>query len=342
MKNTIQLKIPYTNNASLKLRYLAVQKFHNGHSRTAIAKTLNVSRRLVNEWITKYLSGGFDALALKLATGQPSRLNDKQKASIKEYVIEHAVNEQGGRLMGKDIQKYIDETYGVNYCLRNIYRLLKELELSWITSRSKHPKHDLAAQEGFKKIFVFESITTIPGHVALDKVDIWFQDEARFGQQNTTSRVWAEKGSRPRVVRQQQFISAHIYGAVCPSTGQTEALISPILSTEMMENHLRQISDATPVGRHALVIMDRASWHSIKLNSRFKNLSIIHLPPYAPELNPIEQVWASLRDNDLANFTYKNYEHIVEQVSRAWNNFRNQVEYVKSLCKREWANLIIN
>ncbi len=69
MKNISEISIPYTNNASLKLRYLAVQKFHEGHSRTAIAKIINVSRRLVNEWISKYLSGGFDALALKKATG---------------------------------------------------------------------------------------------------------------------------------------------------------------------------------------------------------------------------------------------------------------------------------
>lgn len=152
MKNNSQISIPYTNNASLKLRYLAVQKFHEGQSRTSIAKILNVSRRLVNEWITKYLSGGFDALALKLATGQPSRLSKEQKALIKNYVVEHAVKDQGGRLMGKDIQKHIHETYGVNYCLRNIYRLLNELELVWITSRSKHPKHNLVAQEAFKKI----------------------------------------------------------------------------------------------------------------------------------------------------------------------------------------------
>ncbi len=66
--------------------------------------------------------------------------------------MDHAVKEQGGRLMGKDIQKYIHETYGVNYCLRNIYRLLNELELVWITSRSKYPKQDLVAQEAFKKI----------------------------------------------------------------------------------------------------------------------------------------------------------------------------------------------
>ena len=136
MKKTTELVIPYTNNASLKLRYLAVQKFHEGHSRTAIAKILNVSRRLVNEWIKNYLSGGFDALALKLATGQPSRLSNEQKSQLKEYVIANAVKVQGGRLMGKDIQKYVQESFDVNYCLRNIYRLMKELDVVWITSRS--------------------------------------------------------------------------------------------------------------------------------------------------------------------------------------------------------------
>ena len=192
------------------------------------------------------------------------------------------------------------------------------------------------------KKFLIESIIIIPGHVALDKVDIWFQDEARFGQQNTTTRIWAKKGSRPRVVKQQQFISTHIYGAVCPATGQTEASISPILSTDMMEKHLQQISDATPAGRYALVVIDCASWHSNKLSDRFKNLAIMHLPAYSPELNPIEQVWAHLRGSDLANFAFKNYDHIVEQVSRAWNKFRHQVDLVKSLCKRDWANLITN
>jgi len=152
MKSSSELKIPYTNNASLKLRYLAVQKFHEGHSRTATAKILNVSRRLVNEWITKYLSGGFDALALKLATGQPSRLTNEQKIQLKQYVLEHAVKEQGGRLMGKDIQKYIHDTFNVTYEIRNIYRIMNQLELVWITSRSKHPKQDLNAQEAFKKI----------------------------------------------------------------------------------------------------------------------------------------------------------------------------------------------
>ncbi len=103
---------------------------------TSIAKVLNISRRLVNQWIKKYLSCGFNALALKLATDQPSRLSNEQKVQLKEYVIEHAVKAQGSRLMGKDIQKYIQETFNVNYQIRNIYRLMKALDIVWITSRS--------------------------------------------------------------------------------------------------------------------------------------------------------------------------------------------------------------
>ena len=58
-------------------------------------------------------------------------------------------------------------------------------------------------------------------------IDIWFQDEARFGQQNTTTRLWAEKGSRSRAVKQQQFQYAYLFGAICPATGATEAIVTP-------------------------------------------------------------------------------------------------------------------
>jgi transposase len=99
------------------------------------------------------LSHGFDGLTLKLATGRPSLLNTEEKLALKKHVLSVAVKHRGDRLMGKDIQQHIKETYGVNYHVRNIYYLMKELNIVWITSRSKHPKQDLAAQEDFKKNF---------------------------------------------------------------------------------------------------------------------------------------------------------------------------------------------
>ncbi len=189
------------------------------------------------------------------------------------------------------------------------------------------------------KNFQRDSITIIPENISFDKVDIWFQDEARFGQQNTTTRLWAEKGSRPRAIRQQQFSYVHIFGAVCPANGKTEALISPFMNTAAMTEHLTLISKATEAGRHALVIADGASWHNNAALEGIYNVSIMKLPPYSPELNPIEQVWQWLRQNTLANQAFSGYEDIVEKVSEAWNIFREDLARIKSICTRDWANL---
>ncbi len=63
-----------------------------------------------------------------------------------------------------------------------------------------------------------------------EDMDIWFQDEARFGQQNQTTRLWAERVMRPTVVKQQQYAYGYLFGAVCPSNGKTEALITSFVS----------------------------------------------------------------------------------------------------------------
>jgi hypothetical protein len=126
---------------------------------------------------------------------------------------------------------------------------------------------------------------TIPWNVSLKNVDVWFQDEACFGQQNTTTRLWATKGTRLRAFKQQQFEYAYLFGAVCPATGDTEALIAPIMNMNMnmnmdvMEKHLSLISQKVPEGRQAVIIVDVVAWHQVHLTEKFDNLSIIKLPP---------------------------------------------------------------
>ncbi len=75
---------------------------------------------------------------------------------------------------------------------------------------------------------------------------------------------------------------AYIFGAVCPVTGKTEALVTPLVNKEVMTQHLRQISEATEPDRYALVITDGAPWHTNETTDSFHNLSILKLPPYSP------------------------------------------------------------
>lgn len=183
-------------------------------------------------------------------------------------------------------------------------------------------------------------IKRIPGHVALEAVDVWYQDEARFGQQNSTTRLWAARGTRPRAVKQQQFEYAYLFGAVCPATGATEALILPSINMDGMRKHLRLISQRTAPERHAVIIVDGAGFHQEYLADEFNNITIIKLPAYSPELNPIEQVWQWIRQNELANRCFNGYEDIVNECSRAWNSLISDVNRVKEMCMRDWINLI--
>ncbi len=160
-----------------------------------------------------------------------------------------------------------------------------------------------------------------------------------MGQQNTCTRIWAEKGTRPRVVKQQQFESAYLFGAVCPAKDRGVALVLPIANTEAMRLHLTEISKAISKGRHGLVIVDQAAWHTTHRLEILANITLLNLPPVSPELNPVERIWEKLREDSLANRCFKNFNDIVESCCEAWNVFVNKKNNIKSLCSRCWAVL---
>ena len=136
----------------MRIRLLALAHFYEGHSRYQIAQFLKVSRTSVNKWITQYHQGGIDALNDKKTTGRPFRLSEQQRNKIKHYVSKQAKSDAGGRLIGTDIQTFIQTEFGFHYHLSSVYRLLNKLGFSWITSRSKHPKQSQVIQNDFKKI----------------------------------------------------------------------------------------------------------------------------------------------------------------------------------------------
>ena len=130
------------------MHYLALLHFTEGHSRTAIATMLKVSRTSVNKWVTTYLSQGLSGLDDKPNPG----LSLAQQASLKAFVQQRSFSEQGGRLMAKDLSHFFQSEFGVTFKQANIYRLLHYLGFSWITTRSRHPKQSEAVQAAFKKL----------------------------------------------------------------------------------------------------------------------------------------------------------------------------------------------
>lgn len=170
-------------------------------------------------------------------------------------------------------------------------------------------------------------------------MEVWFQDETRVGQQGSSTRIWAIKGTRPRVVRQQQFLSTYIYGAVCPQRQVGAALIMPYANSECMNQHLIEISAQIADDNHAVIVVDQARWHTSNKLIIPDNISLLPLPPYSPELNPQENVWQWIKDKYLANRVFASLDEIVDAAAIAWNKFVENPDLIKSIANRNWAIL---
>lgn len=138
-------------NARMRIRLLALAHFQDGHTRTQIALFLKVSRASVNKWVAQFHERGLEGLESARPTGRIARLTPQQRVQLYDFIDEQSRRTTGGRLTGYDIQAYIAQNFGVTYQLSNIYRLLKQMGFSWLTSRSRHPKQDSQAQQAFKK-----------------------------------------------------------------------------------------------------------------------------------------------------------------------------------------------
>lgn len=106
-----------------------------------------------------------------------------------------------------------------------------------------------------------------------------------------------------------------------------------------MNAHLAEIGRTVAEGAHAILVLDGAGWHGSAALTVPDNISLLHLPPYSPELNPVENVWAYLRANKLAITVFDTYDDIVEASCKAWNFFANDPKAITSITSRQWAEV---
>ena len=147
------------------------------------------------------------------------------------------------------------------------------------------------------------------------------------------------KGTRPRAIHDQRTQSTYLFGAVCPERGTGAALVLPACNSEAMQLHLDEIATKVTPGAHAIVLLDQAGWHGAKALKVPSNISLLLLPPRAPELNGQENVWQFMRQNWLSNRIFKSFDDIVDHCCYAWNTLLDQPWKIMSIAHRDWASV---
>ena len=171
------------------------------------------------------------------------------------------------------------------------------------------------------------------------RIRLLFQDEGRFGRINDTRRCWAPRHVRPQTSHQVVRESIYAFGAVCPHDGSLASLVLPWSDSETMSIFLAHTA-ALYADDLCVMLLDQAGWHrTVKLRVP-RNIRLLWLPPYSPELNPAEHIWDHLEENWLRNTAFPSLNAVEDTVCAGLRYLGQHTDIVKSMTLFDWINTI--
>jgi transposase len=127
----------------------------------------------------------------------------------------------------------------------------------------------------------------------------------------------------------------YLWGIVNPATGEHFGLVLPEVHTDMATLFFEQFSAWLGPSRHAVVVLDGAGWHGERCVAAAPNVTLLFLPPYSPQLNPIERLWRWIKEHFLANTVFETIEDLEQRLCQAWRQITPDL--IKTLCRFAWA-----
>lgn len=165
------------------------------------------------------------------------------------------------------------------------------------------------------------------------KIRLMFQDEAGFGRINKPKYCWCTKGVRPSVPCHHIREYRYVYGAVEPLTGRSCFLVMPYCNTACMNIFLDELSKQFP-DDIILLCCDGAAWHKSNALCIPENIRLFFIPPYTPEMNPIEQIWKELRKRGFRNEIFATLDKVVNRLCETICSLPPLV--IRSITARHW------
>jgi transposase len=172
------------------------------------------------------------------------------------------------------------------------------------------------------------------------RLQLWFEDEARFGRMTDPRRAWALPGVRPLVPRRIERESGYAYAAVAPHEGARVSLVLPEVNAELMSLFLAEVARRYPKD-FILMVLDGAGWHQAGELIVPAQMRLEWLPARSPELNPVEHVWEELREKWLGNRLFDEQAAVDRQVAAGLASLEKDPQRVASLAGFQWVQRIL-
>ena len=316
----------------VKDRLAAVVERRRGRSLRAVARAIKRSVSFVKTWNDRFKVGGAGSLWPTSKNVRRSKLTEEQRLALRLRILAGpTATDQVAIFTIADIQRILLAEHHVEYSRSAISRLLRRMQIVRRRPRPRHAKQVAGRVTTWRDETLPATLRRVQELHPTSRLEIWFQDESRFGQKTKSTRVWTERGSNPTFVDQNGKLSAYIFGAVNPSTGARVGLVATHCDSEIMQLHLDEVSRSVEHDAHVVMVLDGAGWHQSKSLTIPPNITLCPLPPYSPELNPIERLWLRIKERYLSFRQYRDIDAIISAGVDAWNKVT--AAEVMSICR---------
>lgn len=326
----------------LRERLLAVKAGLEGElTHEEIAASLRRSRRTVEAWLGLYREGGLEALAPKAGEkrGPKHGLDARADKELRKKLA------RGSFRTGGQAREWLESRFGIRRSERTVRRWMGKSGAGLKVVRPRHPGSSERAREQFKGSLARLALRALrrklPRKGPRRPVRVWTADEGRFGLHPCHRRAWTMRGVRAHRDSSRRYRWSYVWAALQVGGGGSEFLYSGSVDKEVCACFLRQISERDPLAVH-VVVWDGAGFHPGEDDALVpENVVLLRLPPYSPELNPVERLWDMLRD-ELCNRAWKGLDELMAAATRWLEGFWSDGRRVLSLVGGGWLLVQVN
>lgn len=289
-------------------RMVALRALLIGIPRDQVVQLFNITDRTLLNWIVLFNERGIDGLIEKKSPGAPPIIDSQQSSDYKE-LIEKPAKANQTHWTAKKFHGYLKDKFKLEISYRSVVRWLHKENFALKIPRPWSDKQDEKKRQ--------EYLSNLNSLLENPEIDIWFLDETGVEADPRPRRRWATKGKELRVTKNGGHTRMNVAGMVCPRTGNFYALEFTHVDREVFQVFLDHANEDIKLERPKnIVVCDNATWHKSKLLD-WGNFEVIFLPPYSPDLNPIERLWQIMKAEWFADFIAKDLDQLIDRLDLA-------------------------
>jgi transposase len=306
------------------LRLFAIHQLLEGVDFKAVAKSYGKGERTLQRWISAWNEGGIDALIERPKTGRPRSIPE-DKIPLITNLLEHPEKADETHWTARKLHGFLRKEFDLDFGYSTLTRTLREQRY-----RLKYPRPmpDQADEE--QQIAFCNTVSALQRDT---DVELWFQDESGFEGDPRPRRRWIKVGLRGTVPKNGWHLRRNAAGLVCPRTGEAFLCSFSHSDTDSFQAFLNEANKFINFNeKRQIMVLDNATWHKSK-QLDWGRFEPMYLPPYSPNLNPIERLWKAIKDEWFSDYIAKSQDQLNERLHDALLWAIGRTEGNKKTCR---------